>query len=177
MAGDRSKGYYSFDLGAWHVIAINSNCAEVGCSSGSAQEAWLRADLASHPVACTLAFWHHPRFSSGLASNNVNMSTIYQDLYNANADLVLTAHDHLYERFAPQTPAGLPDPSRGHPRVHRGHGRQEPGGLEHGQAQQPGAQQQDLRRPAPGPARQQLRLEVRPEAGQKFTDAGSTACH
>ncbi|MFL5782452.1 MAG: LamG-like jellyroll fold domain-containing protein [Thermoleophilaceae bacterium] len=112
-AGDRDKGYYSFDVGAWHVIELNSNCTEVSCSSGSAQETWLRSDLAASGAQCTLAFWHHPRFSSGLAGNNSNMGTLFTDLYNANADLVLTAHDHLYERFAPQTPGAVADSARG----------------------------------------------------------------
>jgi hypothetical protein len=106
-AGDRDKGYFSFNVGAWHVISLNSNCTEVSCAAGSPQEAWLRADLQANPVTCTLAYWHHPRFSSGLAGNNGNMGTMFTDLYNAGADLVLTAHDHLYERFAPQTPGGV----------------------------------------------------------------------
>src|SRR4029079_19785779 len=64
-AGDRATGYYSFDIGSWHLISLNSNCSNVSCSAGSAQEQWLRADLASHSNTCTLAYWHHPRFSSG----------------------------------------------------------------------------------------------------------------
>ena len=114
VAGARGKGYYSMDIGTWHVISINSNCSQVGgCYSGSPQEAWLRNDLATHPNRCTLAFWHHPRFSSGPAGNNSNMSTIFTDLYNANADVVLSAHDHHYERFAPQTPGQVADSARG----------------------------------------------------------------
>src|SRR5207245_4759418 len=65
-AGDPTAGYYSYDVGAWHMVALNSNCSAVGgCQQGSAQESWLRADLAAHPAACTLAYWHQPRFSSG----------------------------------------------------------------------------------------------------------------
>ena len=177
IAGDRSKGYYSFDLGAWHVIAINSNCDQVGCSAGSAQEAWLRADLASHPVACTLAFWHHPRFSSGLASNNADMGTIYQDLYNANADLILSAHDHLYERFAPQTPAGLADPSRGIREFIVGTGGKSLVGYS---TVKPNSQVRNNK--TFGVLRLGLHAnsydwKFAPIAGQKFTDAGSTACH
>jgi hypothetical protein len=113
-AGDRGKGYYSFDVGAWHVVAINSNCARVGgCHAGSPQEQWLRADLAAHPVACTLAFWHHPRFSSGLHGNLTTVGPIWQALYDTNADVVVTGHDHVYERFAPQSPTGQVDPARG----------------------------------------------------------------
>ena len=113
-AGDRSKGYYSFDVGAWHLIAINSNCGSIGgCGIGSPQEQWLRADLAANPRACTLAYWHHPRFSSGSHGNNSSMQAIWQALYDNGADLVLAGHDHDYERFGPQTAAGVLDNSRG----------------------------------------------------------------
>ena len=113
-AGERGKGYYSFDVGSWHLIAINSNCGEVGgCGAGSAQEQWLRADLAAHPATCTLAYWHHPRFSSGPHGNSLAMEPIWQALYNARADLVLAGHDHDYERFAPQDAAGNADPALG----------------------------------------------------------------
>ena len=109
-AGDRSKGYYSFDLGAWHLIALNSNCTAVGgCGAGSPQEQWLRADLAANPRTCTLAYWHHPRFSSGLHGNASSMQAIWQALHEHRADLVLAGHDHDYERFAPQTATGAAD--------------------------------------------------------------------
>jgi hypothetical protein len=114
-AGDRDKGYYSFDIGTWHIIALNSGteCVPVACSEGSAQEKWLRADLAANPAACTLAFWHDPRFNSGHSSNATFMQPIFQDLYDADAELVLSGHAHHYERFAPQNPAGKLDESRG----------------------------------------------------------------
>jgi hypothetical protein len=114
-AGDPAKGYYSFDVGSWHLIALNSNCAEVnGCGAGSTQEQWLRADLAAHSSAqCTLAYWHHPRFSSGAHGNDSAYQPLWQALYDANADLVLVGHDHEYERFAPQTPTGAIDAARG----------------------------------------------------------------
>ena len=113
-AGERGKGYYSFDTGSWHVIALNSNCAEVGgCNAGSPQEQWLRSDLAAHPNACTLAYWHHPLFSSGLHGNTPSMAALWQVLYDARADVVLTGHDHLYERFGPQNANGVPEPARG----------------------------------------------------------------
>jgi hypothetical protein len=113
-AGDRSKGYYSFELGSWHLVAINSNCAQVGgCEPGSAQEQWLRADLAQHPTACTLAYWHHPRFSSGGIGDHPALEPIWQALYDGGADVVLNGHDHNYERFAPQNPAGAAEPSYG----------------------------------------------------------------
>ncbi|CAN5630048.1 hypothetical protein BH20ACT14_BH20ACT14_01020 [soil metagenome] len=114
-AGDPTKGYYSFDLGGWHLIALNSNCSSVGgCGAGSPQEQWLRADLASHSSAsCTLAYWHHPRFSSGEHGSDSTYQAFWQALYDANADLVLVGHDHDYERFAPQTPSGALDTVRG----------------------------------------------------------------
>ena len=106
-AGDRSKGYYSYDLGAWHMIALNS---EIDQSAGSAQEQWLRTDLASHPTACTLAYWHKPRFSSGNHGNNPDSQALWQALYESHADVILNGHDHSYERFAQQNPNGQPDP-------------------------------------------------------------------
>jgi acid phosphatase type 7 len=114
-AGDPVKGYYSFDLGGWHLIALNSNCSAVGgCGAGSAQEQWLRADLAAHSSAsCTLAYWHHPRFSSGEHGSSTRYQAFWQALYDANADVVLAGHDHNYERFAPQTPTGALDTTRG----------------------------------------------------------------
>jgi acid phosphatase type 7 len=114
-AGQRGKGYYSFDVGAWHLIAINSNCTEIGitCGLGSPQEQWLRADLAAHSNRCTLAYWHHPLFSSGQGGNHPTMHDMFRALYEAKADLVLTGHDHYYERFAPQTHDGVVDPVNG----------------------------------------------------------------
>jgi acid phosphatase type 7 len=113
-AGDRTKGYYSFDLGSWHIIALNSNCANVACNRGSPQELWLRADLATHQNACTLAYWHHPRFTSGsVHHSDARMQAFWQALYEFHADVVLSGHQHNYERFAPQTPTGLADPSNG----------------------------------------------------------------
>jgi acid phosphatase type 7 len=113
-AGERGRGYYSFEVRSWHVIALNSQCDEVGgCGVGSTQERWLREDLASHPAACTLAFWHHPRFTSGSHSAEGSMLAAWTALYEANADLVVNGHEHFYERFGPQSPAGAPDAARG----------------------------------------------------------------
>lgn len=110
-AGDRTKGYYSYNLGAWHIIALNSNCSQVGgCGVGSPQEQWLRADLAANPTMCTLAYFHHPRFSSGQHGNNTSYDAVWRALYAAGVELVLNGHDHIYERFAPQSPAGAADP-------------------------------------------------------------------
>ena len=106
-AGDPAKGYYSFDVGTtWHVVALNSNCATVPCSVGSAQEQWLRADLAATDRACVLAYWHHPRFSSGSHGNNTVVAPFWDALQARGAELMLAGHDHGYERFAPQLPSG-----------------------------------------------------------------------
>jgi acid phosphatase type 7 len=113
-AGDPAKGYYSYDLGAWHIIVLNANCTQIGgCHAGSAQELWLRSDLAAHPVGCTLAYWHQPRFSSGQHGDDTLTSAFWDDLYAAGAELVLSGHDHDYERFAPQTNQAARDDARG----------------------------------------------------------------
>jgi len=114
-AGDPKTGYYSYELGPWHIIVLNSECKDVGgCDSGSPQERWLRADLAAHPVACTLAYWHKPLFSSGSAhGNDLTVKMLWDALYDANADVVINGHDHDYERFAPQAPDGTLDSARG----------------------------------------------------------------
>lgn len=113
-AGDPSEGYYSYDLGAWHVVVLNSNCMPAGgCGAGSPQERWLRADLAAHPAACTLAYWHHPPFSSGPHGDDATVLPLVQALYEGDAELVLNGHDHTYERFAPVAPDGSRDAARG----------------------------------------------------------------
>jgi len=96
------KGYYGFDLGAWHLIALNAECGSPGvggCGPGSPQETWLKADLAAHANRCVLAYWHQPRFTSGQEGDTVAVQTFWSDLYDARADLVLNGHDHDYERF------------------------------------------------------------------------------
>ncbi len=114
-AGERPAGWYSFELGSWHVIGLNSECGFVGgCGPDSPQGRWLRADLAAHPAACTLAYFHGPRFTSGQYGDHAADVRFFWDaLYAANADLVLSGHEHFYERFAPQDPAGAADPARG----------------------------------------------------------------
>jgi hypothetical protein len=116
VGGDPLKGYYSFDVGAWHLIALNSNCGYQGnlCAQGSEQEQWLREDLATRHATCTLAFWHHPLFSSGAHRPGIDVTRfLFQALYDYSADVLLTGHDHNYERFAPQTMSGVFDPARG----------------------------------------------------------------
>ncbi len=178
-AGDPSKGDYSWDAGAWHMIVLNSNCSSVGgCGAGSPQEKWLKADLAAHPTACTLAYWHHPRFDSdAYVSNATNMSTVWQDLYNANADLVLSGHTHEYERFAPQNPSGVADPARGIREIVVG-----TGGVNHSSfgTIQPNSEVRNATTFGV------LKLTLHPTsydwqflpiAGSTFTDSGSTNCH
>jgi hypothetical protein len=114
-AGTPGQGWHSFDVGSWHLIALNSNCAQItgGCGPGSPQEVWLRADLAAHPVKCTLAYWHHPLFTSGQEGPTAAMSTFWNDLIAAGAEIVLNGHEHHYERFAPQSATGQADAAHG----------------------------------------------------------------
>ena len=107
-AGPAGRGYYSYDLGAWHVIALNSD-EGTPTAAGSAQERWLRADLAANRTQCTLAYWHHPRFSSGQHQNDARMRDIWQALAEFGADVVVTGHDHDYEEFSRQTADGVLD--------------------------------------------------------------------
>jgi hypothetical protein len=110
-AGERGKGYYSYELGMWHVIVLNSN---IPLGPGSAQDAWLRADLAATSRQCVAAYWHHPRFNSGMEYGNMAfVSPFWDALYEYGADVVIVGHEHVYERFAPQRPNGTADPATG----------------------------------------------------------------
>lgn len=119
QAGPAGKGYYSFDLGSWHIVALNTNCdmpGVGGCGAGSEEEKWLKADLAAHANSCTLAFGHHALFSSGLLKKHAvhpELRELWRDLYAAHAALVVAGHEHSYERFAPQDPEGKADPKNG----------------------------------------------------------------
>ena len=114
-AGDRDKGYYSYEIGGWHVVALNSQCDEIGgCDPDSPQARWLRADLATHRAPCTLAYWHGPRYTSGRYGNqSEDVRPLFDAAYAAGVDVVLSGHEHFYERFAPQDGAGRADPARG----------------------------------------------------------------
>jgi acid phosphatase type 7 len=107
-AGERGEGYYSYNRGAWHIIALNSMCAYVrgGCEPTSPMMTWLKEDLASHPARCTLAYFHKPLFSSGYSRGNPVVKPLWNVLYNHHADVIVSGHDHVYERFARQTPEG-----------------------------------------------------------------------
>ncbi|MEO6295225.1 MAG: metallophosphoesterase [Candidatus Limnocylindria bacterium] len=109
-AGIGGEGWYSYDMGDWHVVVLNSNCELIDCDPGSPQYEWLVADLAASDATCTLAYMHHPRFSSGPHGDYPPVAPLWDALDEADADLLLVGHDHLYERFAPQTPVGVADP-------------------------------------------------------------------
>ena len=114
-AGPNQKGYYSYDVGEWHVIVVNSELIVAGFSSAErqAQEEWLRTDLRGTQKPCTMAYWHHPRFSSGWHGSDASLQSIWQILFDGGVTLVLNGHDHDYERFLPQTPAGVRDTING----------------------------------------------------------------
>lgn len=177
-AGEPPLGWYSYELGAWHVVVLNSNCDVVGCATGGSQEKWLREDLAAHPTMCTLAIWHHPRFSSGTThGSTTTVLPLYTALFDAGVELLLTAHEHNYERFAPLNPAGQPDDVRGVREFVVGTG---------------GRSHYPFGPPIPGSEVRNdntyglLALTLRgssyqwqfvPEAGKSFTDSGSGNCH
>ena len=178
-AGDPSTGYYSFDLGSWHVVVVNSVCTEVGgCHAGSPQELWLREDLAAHPAPCTLAYFHHPLFASGYSFGNITrMRAIWDALYAAGADVVLAGHEHTYERFGPQRPDGTADPQRGLREFVVGTGGKSVTGFDLVQPNSEVRSIDDF-----GVLQMVLRpggydWRFLPEAEGWFTDAGSAACH
>ena len=114
VAGTSGEGYYSYEAGSWHVVVLNSNCGDIGgCEAGSPQEQWLLQDLASSGSQCTLAYWHHPLFSSGTHGGSDSMRPLFRALYEHGAEVVIAGHDHDYERFAPQDPDGNHDPVNG----------------------------------------------------------------
>jgi chitodextrinase len=176
-AGNRGQGYYSYDIGTWHLIVLNSNCGDAGgCSASSPQGKWLEADLAAHSNFCTLAYWHIPLFSSGGRAAS-NSKPFWQSLYNHNADLILSGHDHIYERFAPQTPTGTVDPVRGIREFIVGSG-----GANHTTLVQIAANSELRDANTFGVLKLTLHptsydWRFSPEAGKSFTDSGTTACH
>ena len=177
-AGNRAQGWYSYDLGTWHVVVLNSNCDSVGgCGPDSAQLRWLAGDLAAHPRACTLAYWHHPRFSSGQHGDDATYDAFWRTLHAAGADVVLVGHDHDYERFAPQNPAGQLDPDYGIRQFVVGTGGRETRRFAAIRPNSEVRNDQDL-------GVLQLRLrpdgydwEFLPVPGGAFTDRGSGGCH
>jgi len=179
VAGDSKDGFYSYELGTWHIIVLNSECEEVGgCQLGSPQEKWLRTDLVSHPTACALAYFHKPLFSSGAKHGSApELKALWKALYEANVDVVVGGHDHDYERFAPQTPDGAADAKRGIREFVVGTG---------GKNQRPFASPLPNTEVRNNDAFGVLKLTLHsnsydwqfiPEAGKSFTDSGSTGCH
>jgi hypothetical protein len=179
-AGPPGRGYYSYDLGRWHVAVVNSNCGQIGgCGPQSAQGRWLRNDLAEHQASCTLAYWHHPRFSSGtIHGSDKEMAPIWQILYSAGADVVLSGHEHNYERFTPQTADGKPDGRLGIREFVVG-----TGGRDVGYPFGNPLPTSEVRR---SDALGVLQLQLHPDGydwrflsvpGRSFTDRGSASCH
>jgi hypothetical protein len=178
-AGDPSKGYYSYDLGAWHIIALNSMCENVGgCGASSTMVTWLKGDLAANTSSCTLAYWHHPVFSSGSThGNNPKMIPSWDALYAGGADVVLSGHDHDYERFAPQTSSGVADPTRGIREFVVG-----TGGRSHRAFGTIRANSEVRNSDTYGVLKLTLytssyEWQFVPEAGKTFSDSGSGSCH
>ena len=173
-AGDSGKGYYSYDLGDWHIISLNSN---ISMTAGSPQEQWLRADLAAHTKTCTLAYWHHPRFSSGSHGSSNAPRPLWEALYDFDADVIISGHDHNYQRFAPQTPAGVADPARGIRQFLVG-----TGGISHYHFPTPIANTEASNTDTWGVLKltlyaQSYTWEFVPVAGMTYTDSGSGDCH
>ena len=178
-AGDPSEGYYSYNLGTWHIVALNSMCENVGgCGPGSPMLDWLEQDLAANPTSCTLALWHHPVFSSGSEhGSDPKMIPSWDALYAAGAEVVLSGHDHDYERFAPQTSSGVADPDRGIREFVVGTGGKSHYAfgniLPNSEARDSGTY---------GVLKLTLHAssydwEFVPEAGKTFSDSGSASCH
>lgn len=114
LAGNSLKGYYSYDIGAWHIVALNSNCSAIGgCAKSSPEYSWLSQDLASHPAACTLAYIHHPPFTSGNVDQNPEVRPLWQLLNQQGVEVVLAAHDRFYERFKPMDGRGRENQTAG----------------------------------------------------------------
>jgi calcineurin-like phosphoesterase family protein len=175
LAGPSGVGYYSYDVGTWHVVSLNS---EVAHGVGSTQEQWLRADLAASAQPCTLAYWHKPRFTSGANhAPDTSMTPLWQALYDFNGDVVLSGHNHQYERFAPQDASGNLDTARGLREFVAGTG---------GESHYNFATIQPNSEVRNSDAFGVLKLTLHansydwqfvPEAGKTFTDTGTGSCH
>jgi hypothetical protein len=174
------NGYYSYDLGQWHVVVLNTNdqCSYVSCAAGSAQAKWLQADLAAHPAQCTLAYFHHPLFTSGNYSPGFSaVKPLWDVLYSGGAEVVLNGHDHIYERFAPKTPSGAKNQESGIREFVVGTGGAEHYGIN---TVQPYSEVRNTG--TFGVLKLTLHptsydWQFVPEAGKTFTDSGSTSCH
>lgn len=179
-AGDPKKAYYSYDLGNWHIISLNSECAEVGgCGRESEQGKWLQQDLAKHATLCALAYFHRPLFSSGLAhGKDLEVKPLWDLLYQAGADVIISGHDHDYERFAPQDPEGKADAQHGIREFVVGTG----GKNSHRVLGEPQPNSEVRQADTYGVLKLTLHgksydWEFIPEAGKTFTDSGTGKCH
>ena len=177
-AGAPRRGYYSYDRGSWHIVALNSNCNRVGgCGRRSPQGRWLRRDLANNPSQCTLAYFHHPLYASGTGSDTPEVKPFWTMLHDRGADVILSGHAHRYERFAPITPSGARS-ANGIRQFIAGTGG-EPGGRQYG-PNDPNMQIKKTK--TPGVLKLNLRAgsyswKFVPVAGKTFTDSGSDQCH
>lgn len=176
-AGPLGKGWYTYELGAWKIIVLNSNANRVGVDDGSEQVTWLRAELTGSSHRCTLAYWHEPRFSSGYYGDDATFDAFWTALYEHGADVVLVGHDHHYERLAPLDPAGDPDPVAGIRQFIVG-----TGGRSLRPAWVPRLGSEVRESETFGVLRLTLRhdsydWEFIPVEGQTFTDSGSATCH
>jgi calcineurin-like phosphoesterase family protein len=183
QAGPPEKGYYSYDLGAWHIIVLNTNCGSQvlgGCGQGSPQEQWLHQDLAEHPNACILAYGHHALLSSGVFKRHAihpELKPLWQDLYYAHADLVLAGHEHSYERFAPQDPDGNADAKLGIREIVVGTGGRshDPLGLPIANSEARDSETYGVLKLTLSPGK--YAWEFIPEEGKTFRDTGAADCH
>jgi PKD repeat protein len=171
-AGDSAKYYYSYDVGAWHVVVLNSS---ISTSAGSAQEKWLRSDLAASTHRCTIAIWHNPLFYSSGSSSSIK--PLWTALYQIGAELVINAHRRNYERFAPQTPDGVANPTHGIRQFIVG-----TGGISHGSFGSPRANSEVRDKTSYGVLKLTLESdhytwEFVPIAGATFKDSGTGECH
>ncbi|MEO8252691.1 MAG: metallophosphoesterase [Chloroflexota bacterium] len=175
---DGAPTWYSYNQGAWHVVVLDSDCVQVaGCGIGSPQYAWLATDLTENTAVCTVAMWHHARFSSGKLGIDVLMSPIWRLLYDHDAELVLSGHDHDYERFAPQTANGQLDIARGLRQFVVG-----TGGVDHTQFARVLPNSEVRNADTFGVLKLTLRMDSYdwqfiPVAGSSFSDTGTGACH
>ena len=182
-AGDPGKGYYSYDLGSWHIVVLNTNCGSSqlgGCAQGSPEETWLKQDLAMHPSVCTLAYGHHALFSSGFFPKHAEhpeLRAFWQDLYDAHADIVVAGHEHSYERFSPQNPEGNPDPDHGIREFVVGTGGRShtPLGYPKPNSEVRDDQTYGVLKLTLSPGK--YRWEFIPVAGKTFRDSGEGVCH
>jgi hypothetical protein len=179
-AGPRGSGYYSADIGSWHLVALNTNCARVpgGCGAGSPQESWLRADLAAHPSACTVAIAHHPLWDSNNGRDTEPaVRPLVQALYDAGVELYLVGHSHAYERFAPSRPDGTADAAYGVRQFIVGTGGRDLTGIggAHPNSERRNGTTYGVIRFTLQPGSYDWRFD--PIPGSSFTDSGSRACN